>query len=105
LKELVSERAKKTEAKKSSDSKSKDSKSSSTKEKTAKPLTAGQKAEKARKAREEYKSEKKKEPSSMTAEELDKKIADVRQRMRELKAQLKDALDRARTSQTAANRR
>lgn len=62
-------------------------------EKPAEKLSAADKAKKAKEARDNYESVAKKEPSEMSLEELDEKIATVRQRVKELKSRLRETLE------------
>jgi chromosome segregation ATPase len=91
LRSIRTEKLKSAAASKKESSKkdSKTKETSSTKDKEpAKKLTAAEKAEKARKAREAYEPVKK-DPSSMSVDELDKQIAKTRERMTQLRTDLK----------------
>lgn len=100
---LLKERRSRGEKDSDSDKKSEkstDKKEKSSTEKDDKPaekLSASEKAEKNKKARDKYQEEHPQEPSDMTVEELDEKIATGRRRVKELKARLRDTLEQNRS--------
>ena len=94
-------------------SKSEDSKKSTEKKTDEKPLTAKEKADARDRAAKSYEKNKEssKEASGMTSEERDKKVAQVRAQIADIRAKLKKAIEDARdpgrnasTSKTASGR-
>lgn len=99
LEQLIAEsKNRKAESSKSSSSDSSSSSSSSSSSKSgsssSKPKTAAQKAADRKYQKEKYEEEKKKKPADMSQEELDEKIAQVREQIR----RVRETLANARTS-------